>query len=542
MKNLKLFLTLCLLMLASTSLYAQDYYVCDTGNDNNDGKSEATPFKTYEKGLSQFNQLLGGESVLFCRGGVFASEVNRHLYNPKCSESALCTIGAYGDVSKERPTLFVKNVTAALYFTEGGDPNKDGGYYVKDLILMSDESSATGVKILNDVDDLTLDNLHIQGFTIGVHSVASVGALSGDLNGMNDRLVLKNSIIIDNPGQGWLGGCVDCLIENNQFTNNGFGKAVFNHNIYLSGNETYVTDGLTIRGNTLYQSTLIDGKCQGVSLVGHGVMKNVLIENNMIKEDEGAATGHCWGIAIDTGYSKEESFYGLTIRNNTVLNVGGLAIGCNSCVDATIEGNTIIDPAGTLHDAIRVPNREEDTVKSKNVKISNNKIYLNEGKDSGIVIGGENVFSVAGNELNMPENATGQCIKRYGANSNTDISSNKCLTYTDLSFIDLETGEEKTTGDVSNVSIIQVQEPEPVFLAEPQVRGNSVEQVNETIDEPAEGTVGAAEDPIETVVKDDVIKSTTYKPGAIFANSSGSASGSKSCQAYGRGRCLLFSK
>lgn len=541
MKNLKRLLTLCVLLLASTSLYAQDYYVCDTGSDNNDGKSEATPFKTYEKGLTQFNQLLGGESVLFCRGGEFVSEVKKSLFNQNCSASAVCTIGAYGGIVEgldNRPTLMVTNATAAMDFFEGGSPDVDGGYVVKDLILMSDETTLFGVHLTNDVDHVTLDNLHIQGFDIGVYSSGAGATTNPNINRMNDDLKLINSTIIDNPGQGWLGGCKDCLIENNSFINNGFGKAVFNHNIYIGGGAT----DLTIRGNTLYKSAFINGKCQGVSLVGHGVMSNILIENNIIKEDEGAATTGCWGIAIDTGYSSEEVFTNLVIKNNTVMNVGGQAIGCASCVNVQIEGNTILDPAGLLEEAIRVPNRPEDTVKSKNVSIADNEIVLDGLQSAGIRVEGEYQFEVVNNKISQIEGSTGLCVKKLGANIEINTSSNQCLTHTGMEFIDEDTGAVVDTKDLSYFAPIDVEVLEPTLSDEPAARSveASVDTVEFTVDEPVE--VAETEPTEAELDTNTVIKNTTYKAGAIFANSGGSASGAKTCQAYGRGRCLLYSK
>jgi hypothetical protein len=110
--------------------------------------------------------------------------------------------------------------------------------------------------------------------------------------------------------------------------------------------------------------------------VGHGLISNLLIEDNLIKEDEGTAGFGCWGIAIDTGYSTEEEFRGLVIRNNTIENLGGLAIGCSSCVDVVVEGNTITDNGGTLREGVKVPNRGEDALKSANISVTGNTITL----------------------------------------------------------------------------------------------------------------------------------------------------------------------
>ena len=438
MKIIRTLFIASLLSLISTSLYAQDYYVCDTGNDESSGTSTFAPFKTVTRGLRAFNEMQGGDSVLFCRGGTFNIIPSSSLYNTKCSASNVCTIGAYGE--GERPIIISKGNTrpAAIHFSDGGAPSKSGGYVVRDLKLVSDGTTLFGVEFINDVDDVLLDNLHIQGFGIGVYSAGSNAVTSTDVNGTNDRITLKNSTIINNYAQGWLGGGVNLLIENNLFQNNGFEKAVFNHNIYLTGKAEAVTTGVIVRGNTLYQSAIVDGKCQGVSLVGHGVMDNVLIENNIIKEDEGKAGLGCWGIAIDAGYLTEEEFNNLTIRNNTIINVGGLAIGCSSCVGVSIEGNTIVDPSGSLLSGISVPNRGEDAVKSNDVKISGNRVLLSRTDSSGITVEGSNVFSVVNNSIEQSSLAYVACIKRASANADTDISSNQCNKY--VSFSDVYDG------------------------------------------------------------------------------------------------------
>jgi len=514
----------------------RSYYVCDTGDDNNDGKSEATPFRTYEKGLSQFNQLLGGESVLFCRGGEFVSEVKKSLFNQNCSASAVCTIGAYGEIAEgldNRPILLITNATAAINFFEGGSPDVDGGYFVKDLILMSDETTLFGVHLTNDVDDVTLDNLHIQGFDIGVYSSGAGLTTDPNINRINDNLKLINSTIIDNPGQGWLGACKNCLIENNHFTNNGFGKAVFNHNIYISGKTT----NLTIRGNTLYKSAFINGKCQGVSLVGHGKLSNLLIEKNLIKEDEGAATSGCWGIAIDTGYNSEEVFTDLVIRNNTVMNVGGQAIGCSSCVNVQIEGNTVLDPAGLLYEAIRVPNRAEDSVKSKNVLIANNEVVLGGLQSAGIRVEGEHPFEVVNNKVSQIEGSTGICIKKSGANKAIETSTNQCLTHSEMKFVDENSGEEIQSGDLSFFSPVD----EPLLVEDLSEESVYEEPLFDRVEEAVKPNAEELEavDEVKPVNK-NAIKNTTYKSGGIFSSTAGSDS--TACQVYARGRCLLFGR
>lgn len=438
-----------------------NYYVCDTGDDNNNGLSTSTPFQTFGKAMDTFNKMNGGDSILFCRGGVFTSE-NKRLFNPKCSVGAVCSIADYGALAKERPQI-VATDSSVIKFEDSGNADQDGGYIVRNLILLSSSDTNTGIKLFNDVDDVVLDNLHIQGFAIGVHASGS-NSVNPGANGYNDRIILKNSVIVGNKRQGWLGGGNNVLIENNVFENNGFERNILNHNIYLESPSKSLGFSITdviIRGNTLYKSAIVDGKCSGVSLVVHGVISNLTIENNIIKEDVGAVTPYCWGIGIDPGNGLDEVFTNVIIKNNKLLNVGNIAIECSSCDGAIVEGNTIIDEGSILKAGIKIPGKPEDSFKSKNVKISNNNIILSDFQASGISIGGENVFEVNGNDISLPENTSIDCILRKEANENTDISMNTCNKHVGFVLKNLETGEVLGDSVATVGNIVDLSSPTP---------------------------------------------------------------------------------
>ena len=417
MKKLLLILAL---LLSSSPLYAQDYYVCDTGDDNNLGLSESTPFRSYEKAMSIFATISGGDSVLLCRGGQFPITKGKGVNNLNCSVEAPCTLSDYGDATKAKPSIISSDSTAALKFYGNINPAKNGGgYVIKNLNLLSTTGTGNGVFLYVGVHDMLLENLHIQGFRLGVQ-----------LAGTNiHKITLKNSTVINNVGQGVLGGCTDCLYENNYFQNNG--ATVYHHNIYLSSgsDETSITKNMVVRGNTLYQSALDDeGKCGGVSLVAHGRFEGLTIENNLIKEDVGAVKGTCYGISVDPGYGYDEYFKDVVIRGNTLLNVGGNAIGCASCDGALIENNTIIDEGSVLVHGISVPVRKEDTVKSKNITIRNNKILLtkNWNETSGVRVGGFYPMTVEGNVAYLADYDLAECVRASDASIDIDTTSNTC--------------------------------------------------------------------------------------------------------------------
>ena len=438
-------LSFFLFLIYSAVSHAQTFYVCDsTGSDSHLGRSEAMPFKTYAKAMANFNKLTEGGSILFCRGETFNVEKVPNLANTKCRSSAPCTIGAYGDESLARP-IILTNGTHAINFENGGDARQDGGYRVENLTLMSTRAGGAGIRLYNDVDDVTISNVHIEGFNIGVQAAGSNKVAVGNAaNGMNDRLVIQNSTIIRNAKQGFLGSCNDCDIENNIFENNGR-KALLDHNIYLAHTGTHAK-GIRIRNNALYKSAIVNGKCEGVSLVGHGHLEDVLIEGNLINEDLGKASAACWGVSIDSGYSKvDESFRNIVIRNNKIINVGGHAIGCASCDGVVIEGNEILDEGKVTFVGIKVPVRTEDTLKSRNIKVLNNKIVLSHESSSGVWLGGESLPIVAGNEVSLPITARSNCVSLNQASINSDISTNVCTRHNGVTIIDNRIQPEKSS-------------------------------------------------------------------------------------------------
>ncbi len=394
---------LLLLCLFSSSSYAQDYYVCNNGSDGNSGSSPYEPWATFNYAMSKFGKLNAGESILFCRGGTFTSSFPR-LFNQNCTQDAPCTIADYippniAPTDAKRPVITNNVDHGVLNFQDGGPADHDEGYVIRNLSLKGNgNGNGNGIFLFNDVDFVTIEGVIIDGFNIGVHS-AGANAPNPGANQVNENIILKNSVITNNKGQGWLGGCNNCAIDNNKFINNGFDRKVLNHNIYIGGNDNY---GITVSNNTLYKSTIVDGKCYGVSLVVHGVIQDLIIKNNTIYEDIGAAHPTCWGISVDPGYAKEESFSNVLITGNKVTNVGNVGIGCASCTDLRVLNNTVTHSQDFGFAAIRVPVRTEDTVKSDRIEIIGNYIDLldtsNRGKQ-GIVVPDTGDINIGINEI-----------------------------------------------------------------------------------------------------------------------------------------------
>jgi len=379
------------------------HYVCDCGagadadcvpgDDANDGSDAMHAQQSYDAARMAFGALAAGDTVALCRGGAFTAAGGNRWVNMSCRADTPCIVRPYdapwasGDEAK--PVIRLDGDGRVFAFEDGGDPDHDEGYALLDLDL---EGSGQGwaVFVYNDADDITMCGLVLNNFSIGVHVGGSNAPVGGASDGRNARIVLRNSRVTNNEGQGWLGGCDGCAVEGSQFDNNGFGRAVFNHNIYFSGSDTGATTGMRAVGNDLYRSAVIDGTCQGVSLVVHGEHDGMLIEGNRVHEDVGAAGPGCWGIAVDTGYSEAEGFRDLTIRGNTVLNVGNTGIGIDACEDCVIENNVVVNEQDFGSTAIAVPDRDRDAADllMTRVTVRNNSIYTT-SRGTGIRVEGE---------------------------------------------------------------------------------------------------------------------------------------------------------
>ena len=372
-----------------------NYFVCDNGDDSNEGVSPFLPFRTFEKGMSKFNSLPAGGSIYFCNGGNFPFVTAPLLFNRNCNIDNPCVISSYqapNIISTAKPVISSLDGNTVFNFSEGGNADFDGGYYIKGLILKTDISKDFGIFVYNDVDDLTVDSLVIDGFRVGIY-LAGTNDLNEGTDQYNKRFILRNSEIINNADQGFLGGCTDCSIVSNLFDNNGYAKRVFNHNIYLG---LHGDSNILVANNILRKSAVIEGKCSGVSLVVHGEVKNLTIENNTIEEDIGGVEAGCWGIAVDPGYSREESFTNVLIKNNNIINVGNVAIGCSSCVNVLIENNNIYNGNDIGLSNIKIPSKMEDLVRSDQVVIRNNTM-VNSNVGSQVV--GVNITLESGEPL-----------------------------------------------------------------------------------------------------------------------------------------------
>jgi hypothetical protein len=387
------------------------YYVCDcrqsadgecaVGDDLADGRTRETAWQSYDRARQGFADIDAGERIRFCRGGAFEVGESARWVNESCTADRPCTVTDYaprwGGGDEMRPIIWQRSAAGhGFAFENGGAARHEEGYTFENLDVRAAVESGTagfGFFMYNDVDDVTIRNVHVEGFKVGVHLAGSHDCHTDDdrCDAKNDRVHLVDSTVVYNRQQGWLGGSSGSTIENSYFEGNGT-RAIFDHNIYVSSSAA-PTEGMRIVGNRSYRSAIQpNGNCGGVSIVVHGNHAALDIIGNTVWEDRGAASEECWGIAVDPGYTTAESFTAVVISGNSVRNVGNVAIGVAACVDCTIENNTIVSEQPFGVRAIAAPNRRSASgdVGMRDVVVRSNSIYITSSEGStGIEVGGE---------------------------------------------------------------------------------------------------------------------------------------------------------
>ncbi len=403
--GLRMILAIGLLAL-SAPVTATDYFACDcdsgadpqcaVGNDVASGTSSASPWRSYDRTQDAWSGLAPGDSINFCRGGVFAAAGSTQWHNTQCTAAQRCTIGAYdapwasGD--EPRPRL-VHASGHGFNFANLGDAEQDGGYLVRDLELVCTACTTGdfGVFIFNDVDDLRMERLLVRNFGIGVHLAGSNACgVDPQCDGHSSRIELIGSEVTGNFSVGWLGAGDDLLLADNRFIGNGTGSQ-FEHNVYLTQSNG-ATQRMRVLRNELYRSAAVTtGSCRGGTFASHGEHTDLLIEGNLIHEDVGAADPGCWGLGLTPAYATPEGFVRVIIRGNTIRNVGNASIAMGSCQDCIVENNVIINEQAFGGVGILAPAtaRALDDLPLERLTVRNNSIYMSAGDSTGIRLGDE---------------------------------------------------------------------------------------------------------------------------------------------------------
>lgn len=409
-------------ILTTTTVNATDYHycnclsgasnLCSVGNDSSAGTTADAPRKTFANARTQFNSMAAGDSIKFCRGGSFSAGNASGWVNNNSTSTLPVTVTAYTPPTtslSSRPIVIQANDSRLFNFTASGNQQ---GYVFSNLdlrcIACNYNGSSSAFFFYSDIDNVTLDNISIDGFRIGIQLAALT-----QIGVEQDNITIRNITSINNKTQGILGGANNFILEDSYFANNG-GGTVFDHNIYLSRGNNII-----VRNNELYKSSVnANNECNGVSFVVHskGTIDTLLIEGNTIREDVGKATTGCWGITVDPGYAgKDEGFLNVTLRGNKVINVGNLGIGVASCRNCIIENNIVLHEQSHKITAIGAPNRtrEATDLSMDNITVRNNSIYIGPGNSgsTGIRVGSEgNQHSVISNAIHYTGTGDFNCV------------------------------------------------------------------------------------------------------------------------------------
>lgn len=307
---------------------------CVRGDDSNPG-TQAAPKR--DLASIEMNSLPAGTTLLLKRGGAWKSG-RIVLENKDVTADKPLIFDAYG--TGPAPILIRSNGTL-FEFGNWQSQINDGGYTFRNLKIDGLGSAQWGFWLRDFVHHVTIENVEISGFDIAIHA-------GGDVPPGITFLTLRNSHIHHNRTQGMLAKIHKSIIEGNLFEANNPSGSAFNHAIYLSGG-----NGNTIRNNKLLRNSVVNGACAGGNFTLHGQVDGMLIEGNTIEQD--LALGGCYGFSITPGYSYDEWFRNVVVRNNTVINVGHCAICAGAAPGIVIENNTLVNRQPIFQIAIHIP-------------------------------------------------------------------------------------------------------------------------------------------------------------------------------------------
>ena len=308
---------------------------CVAGNDANAGTDVNRP----RRSVAGFNvnALPAGARLLFARGGSWTG-FRLQVVNLNATPASPIVFDAYG--SGAVPLL---NTPSHIGFEFGkyNEFEQDGGYILRNLKLDGMGTGLWGVFLRSDLRNVTVENVEITGFEVGIHAQGT-----GPL-GITE-VTIRNSNLHHNRQHGMLATANNMLLEGNMVANNNMDGGGREHGIYLSGGRNVV-----VRNNTFANNSAPGGVCDGGNLTLHGQMENFLIEGNTVTQ--AAAKPGCYGMSITAAYSTPEFFRNFVVRNNTFINVGICALCLSSAPDVVIEGNRIYNMQATGQIGVLIP-------------------------------------------------------------------------------------------------------------------------------------------------------------------------------------------
>ncbi|MGY4827999.1 right-handed parallel beta-helix repeat-containing protein [Sphaerotilaceae bacterium SBD11-9] len=341
---------------------------CVVGSNSNAGTSAALP----KQNLSGINldSLPAGSRLLFARGGAWTN-FGVSLRNLNVTPTAPLVFDAYGTGAAP----WLKTSLHGFNFGAYNDTVADGGYTIRNIKLDGQGTAgAWGFFLHNANRNITIENVEVTGFELGIHAQQTAGV-------ENVGLVVRNSNIHHNSGMGMLGDAIDMVLEGNTFAYNNFSGSTFNHAIYLSG---HGRNGV-MRNNTFTNNSVVNGVCQGGNVTVHGQWDGLVIEGNTITQ--AASSEGCWGFSLTPGYANSaEWFRNAVVRNNTITNLGGCAVCVISAPGVLIEGNRIFNSQASQIAVTVSPPFEAGDDTGLSPTVSNNTICFTQPNASSAAV------------------------------------------------------------------------------------------------------------------------------------------------------------
>lgn len=337
---------------------------CTAGSDAANGLTPATAKQTYGAAQAIFSGLGPDDRIYFCNGGAFddTGASSTSWVNTGVSAAHPIVVAGYDAAwggGGVRPVIL--NALGTFAFNLTGSDSPKGGYIFAGLDIEGIGKPATACasspdcggspcpfeafRAYNQVNDVTICDVKMAWHCIGMEIAG--GNLDTD---DNQRITIRNSTIVNNDAQGFLGSGSSLVIYSSYFDYNGKKDPNLEHHIYFSSG---ISTGCVISNNELYRNAPVGGGgCAGVALVTHGVFDGLTIVQNWIHEPHGTALGGCYGIGIMPGYTTAEMFAHTFVQRNFIQDVGGSAVEMEACHNCTVEGNIITAASDSAMEAV----------------------------------------------------------------------------------------------------------------------------------------------------------------------------------------------
>lgn len=396
----------------------REFYISNSGNDNNDGRTPASAWATPLKvTLSSFQP---GDHILFEGGGTFNGTVYVDEQGTASNPIVITSYGVGRATIKPGTSVGLLAYNAAgievsnLNFVGSPGNSKDGIQFYTDL---PGNTKLSGIR---------LDNVEMSGFGSAGISIFSKSGTSG-----YDNIRITNVLSHDNVMAGlWMGGYLAPTFAGYSHSNLYIGNSKFYNNagtidfLTDSGFGIYIasTDGAVVEQNAVYNN----GE-KTVSLAGGpiGIMtmeaNNIVVQNNEVHHMRTGWLNDGGGIAFDGGttnsvmqynYMHDNDGSGInlsqynpvrvrtsnnTVRYNISQNDGRASLSWAGMVvagpvqNSHIYNNTIYGAANTagIYGALLI------TGQTTNLDVRNNVLITQGGT------GGMQQISVAGGQVNM---------------------------------------------------------------------------------------------------------------------------------------------